>query len=186
MRATINKTDSISDADRKGRESCATESIFESTSSTTTAATATTGTSSEQMTSTDNQDLSREYGVDDEDSRLLAISNLSKIVAESEVCLLFAQAGRVSEAHVKRSNLSKQSLGHGFVLMQSVAGARKAISIIDGREMHGRKIQVDWAYRNTTLHIGNVSSRVDEQSLANLFRVSTTTILVYKTIIKHF
>jgi ELAV like protein 2/3/4 len=60
------------------------------------------------------------------------IAGLSKIIAEEELRGIFKEVGDVEEVRVKRSNLSKQSLGFAFVKMASVADAAKAIESLNG------------------------------------------------------
>jgi RNA recognition motif-containing protein len=172
MRATINNADCLSDGNRNNEDS---ESIVDSTTSSSTATTmataSTNGISSEKVTATYIQESRGIVVLDDGDSRLLVVSQLSKIVVESELHSLFSQSGGVEQTHIKRSNLSKQSLGYGHVLMCSMVGARRAMARFNGSELHGRKIQIDWARDNTTLHIGNVSAGVDKVALADVFRV---------------
>ena len=58
---------------------------------------------------------------------------------------LFAHAGGVVNAHVKTHRASGRSRGFGFVEMADNASAQRALDTLNGAELMGRKLRVQWA-----------------------------------------
>jgi RNA recognition motif-containing protein len=57
----------------------------------------------------------------------------------------FAQCGTVVSANVVTDQFSGRSRGFGFVEMDSVEDAQKAVRELDGRELDGRRLKVEVA-----------------------------------------
>jgi RNA recognition motif-containing protein len=78
-------------------------------------------------------------------SERLFIGNLSYSVKDSDLEKLFESAGRVFKAEVVTHRQSQRSKGYGFVTMDSVESAQKAVDLFDGETLDGRKISVTGA-----------------------------------------
>lgn len=75
----------------------------------------------------------------------LYVGNLPYKTTDSDLSSLFAQAGSVATATVISDKFSGRSKGFGFVEMSSDEEAQKAIEMLNGQEMEGRKIVVSEA-----------------------------------------
>jgi len=73
------------------------------------------------------------------------VGNLSFDTTEDTLKELFAQAGTVSSASVVMDKFSGRSKGFAFVEMSSEEEAKKAIEMLNGKEVDGRNIVVDEA-----------------------------------------
>jgi RNA recognition motif-containing protein len=73
------------------------------------------------------------------------IGNLSFDTTEDTLKELFAQAGTVSSASIVMDKFSGRSKGFAFVEMSSEEEAKKAIEMLNGKEVDGRNIVVDEA-----------------------------------------
>jgi RNA recognition motif-containing protein len=75
----------------------------------------------------------------------LYVGNLPYETTESDLQTLFESAGEVSNVTVMRDRATGQARGFGFVEMSDAAGAQKAISELDRRELGGRNLTVNEA-----------------------------------------
>lgn len=78
-------------------------------------------------------------------SERLFIGNLSYSVKNSDLEKFFEAAGRVFKAEVVTHRQSQRSKGFGFVTMDSVESAQKAVELFDGETLDGREISVTGA-----------------------------------------
>ena len=78
-------------------------------------------------------------------STKLYVGNLDYGTVGDQLTELFAQAGKVVEATVIIDRYSGRSKGFGFVEMSSEQEAKKAIEMLNGKEMQGRKLIVNEA-----------------------------------------
>ncbi len=72
----------------------------------------------------------------------LYVGNLSYNTTDTTLSELFAAAGEVRSVEVIMDRATGQSKGFAFVEMADQAGAQKAISELDGREVDGRALKV--------------------------------------------
>jgi RNA recognition motif-containing protein len=72
----------------------------------------------------------------------LYISNLSFSMRDAELQEVFTQFGSVVSAKVVMDRFSGRSKGFGFVEMQTVEEAQKAMTTLNGAEVAGRQIRV--------------------------------------------
>jgi len=79
----------------------------------------------------------------------LYVGNLSYDTTEDDLRQFFGQAGPVVSAAVITDRETGRSKGFGFVEMQTQADAEKAISMLNGHELHNRQIRVDLARPRT-------------------------------------
>ncbi len=73
------------------------------------------------------------------------VGNLSFDTTEDSLKELFAEAGTVSSASIIMDKFSGRSKGFAFVEMSSEEEAKKAIEMLNGKEIDGRSIVVDEA-----------------------------------------
>lgn len=78
-------------------------------------------------------------------AKKLFVGNLSTEVTEAELTQLFAQCGQVSSATIATDRASGQSKGFGFVEMPSDDEAKHAVSRMNGYDLKGRNLNVDFA-----------------------------------------
>lgn len=73
----------------------------------------------------------------------LYVGNLAYATTESDLRLMFAQAGAVMAVEVIKDHASGQSKGFGFVTMGSAAEAKAAISLFHATDLAGRTLTVN-------------------------------------------
>ncbi len=73
------------------------------------------------------------------------VGNLSFSTGSSDLEQLFAQHGPVTKAAVISDRDTGRSRGFGFVEMESVEAAQKAIDSLDGADFEGRTLKVNIA-----------------------------------------
>lgn len=72
----------------------------------------------------------------------LFVGSLAWATTSDALNAAFAKAGKVVEANVVMDKMSGRSRGFGFVEMASEADAAKAIEMLNGSDLDGRKIFV--------------------------------------------
>jgi RNA recognition motif-containing protein len=75
----------------------------------------------------------------------LFIGNLPYQMSSADLGQLFAQAGSVISADVVMDRMTGRSRGFGFVEMSTEEETRKAIEMLNGYEVEGRKLIVNQA-----------------------------------------
>jgi RNA recognition motif-containing protein len=76
----------------------------------------------------------------------LYVGNLNYNASEEGLTELFGQDGRqVVECKIITDRITGRSRGFGFVEMGSEEEAKKAIEALDGQEMDGRALRVNFA-----------------------------------------
>jgi RNA recognition motif-containing protein len=75
----------------------------------------------------------------------LFVGNLSFDATENDLQDLFAQAGAVSSVNIMQDRATGRARGFGFVEMASDADAQKAITMFNGKDLHGRALTVNEA-----------------------------------------
>lgn len=75
----------------------------------------------------------------------LYVGSLSFDTTEDTLKELFAQAGTVNSVSIIMDKFSGRSKGFAFVEMSSEEEAKKAIEMLNGKELDGRNIIVDEA-----------------------------------------
>ncbi|MDD5760845.1 MAG: RNA-binding protein [Candidatus Pacebacteria bacterium] len=78
-------------------------------------------------------------------SNKLYIGSLSYDTNEDSLKEFFSQAGTVTSANIITDKMTGRSKGFGFVEMSSEEEAKKAIEMLNGKELDGRTIFVDEA-----------------------------------------
>ena len=75
----------------------------------------------------------------------LFIGNLDYTVVSEDLRAFFAAAGTVVDAVVIMDKMTGRSRGFGFVEMSSDDEAKKAIEMLNGKDLKGRNINVNEA-----------------------------------------
>jgi RNA recognition motif-containing protein len=77
--------------------------------------------------------------------RKIFVGNLSFETTNADLEALFAEVGTCDSASVITDRATGRSRGFGFVEMSSAGEAAKAIAALNGRELHGRTLNVSEA-----------------------------------------
>lgn len=78
-------------------------------------------------------------------SKRLYVGNLSYDTTDESLKSAFSQAGDVTKAEVLKDKMSGRSRGFGFVEMTNDEDADKAVEMLNGQEIDGRKVVVNEA-----------------------------------------
>jgi RNA recognition motif-containing protein len=78
--------------------------------------------------------------------RKIFVGNMSFDTTSADLEALFAEAGTCDSVAVVTDRTTGRSRGFGFVEMSSAAEAAKAIGALNGRELHGRALNVSEAH----------------------------------------
>ena len=123
-------------------------------------------------------------------SHSLFLGNLSMFINEDDIEVLFNQysggtplvGNKKMEAKIIRTEKG-MSLGYGFINMRSEAEAEAAMKALNGRQFHGRPLQINWAVRNI-----KKTAPSTEQDLAviNSVHVKFSTLNVSLIVAIHF
>jgi RNA recognition motif-containing protein len=89
------------------------------------------------------------------------VGNLSFETTSADLEALFAEAGTCESASVINDRATGRSRGFGFVEMSSPSEAAKAIAALNGRELHGRTLNVSEARERSGGGGGGFSRRRD-------------------------
>jgi len=87
------------------------------------------------------------------------VGNLSYSVTEEDLSQAFGNFGQVASVSIIKDQHSGQSKGFGFVEMPVVEEAKAAISGMNGKELKGRKLNVNEARPRSDDRRGGGSGR---------------------------
>lgn len=73
------------------------------------------------------------------------IGNMSFMTTEETLKKVFSQFGNVISAEVIRDKFTEQSKGFGFVEMEDEEEAKAAIYELNGKDLEGRRLRVNFA-----------------------------------------
>jgi RNA recognition motif-containing protein len=73
------------------------------------------------------------------------VGNLSYDTGENDLRTAFEEFGTVDDVKIIIDRYSNRSKGFGFVEMSSEEEGKKAISELNGKELHGRELKVNMA-----------------------------------------
>ena len=104
-----------------------------------------------------------------DDGTILFVGDLSRSVREEELAALFAPFGTLQAIDIKRDRLTQNNLGYGFVQLATRAEATRAKKALHAFELHGRKIRIGLAKKNTTLFIGDLDGSINTAQLVRAF-----------------
>jgi RNA recognition motif-containing protein len=92
----------------------------------------------------------------------------NSILIESDIATALSFIGTPVQIVVKRSKVTRQTLGYGFVEFSTEEESRAAVDA-DRVMINGRSAKISWAYRNCTLHVSNLLTTVTEEDLSREF-----------------
>ena len=73
------------------------------------------------------------------------IGNLSFKTTEDSLKNAFAQYGNVLSCDIIKDKMTQQSKGFGFVEMETEEDAKKTIAGLNGKDLEGRRLRVNFA-----------------------------------------
>ena len=73
------------------------------------------------------------------------IGNMSFVTTEETLTSTFSKYGKVLSSEVIRDKFTEQSKGFGFVEMEDEAHAKAAIAELNGKDLEGRRLRVNFA-----------------------------------------
>ena len=76
---------------------------------------------------------------------LIYIGNMSFVTTEETLTSTFSRYGKVLSSEVIRDKFTEQSKGFGFVEMEDEAEAKAAIAGLNGKDLEGRRLRVNFA-----------------------------------------
>lgn len=77
--------------------------------------------------------------------KCLGVFGLSLYTTEREVKDLFEKYGRVSDCRIVHDHATGRSRGFAFINMETLSGAEDAKERLNGAELDGRRIRVDYS-----------------------------------------
>merc|ERR1711931_554246 len=78
-------------------------------------------------------------------SKCLGVFGLSLYTSERDLTDLFEKYGRVENCKIVRDRGTGRSRGFGFINMESITDAEEAKERLDGEEVEGQRIRVDFS-----------------------------------------
>ena len=78
-------------------------------------------------------------------SKKIYVGNLNYATTEETLSNLFAQYGEVASVAVIKDRFTQQSKGFGFIEMADDSAADTAITVLNGKEIDGRRVRVNEA-----------------------------------------
>ncbi|GAA5843286.1 hypothetical protein JCM3766R1_003652 [Sporobolomyces carnicolor] len=78
-------------------------------------------------------------------TNVLGVFGLSIRTREQDLDMEFSRAGRVEKVVIVYDQRSGRSRGFGFVTMANIDDAQKAIDDLNGLDLHGRRLRVDFS-----------------------------------------
>ncbi|CAN0122081.1 unnamed protein product, partial [Phaeothamnion confervicola] len=103
------------------------------------------------------------------DESNLFVGDLARGLVEEELERAFAVHGTVAAVSIKRDRATGKNLGYGFVKMSTHDEAVSAKLAMHETELHGRKVRVGWAQKNTSLFVGGLDDIVTTEALRLMF-----------------
>ena len=115
------------------------------------------------------ESLSTHEQLIDDNSRVLFVGDLARTVSEDELRHVFNTVGTVTIVDIKRDKITHNNLGYGFIHYATRQQAKDAKRELQNYELHGRRIRIGWAQKNTTLFIGDLDGKITSTELRSIF-----------------
>jgi len=80
-----------------------------------------------------------------EKNNVIGVFGLSLQTQERDLEEEFGRSGRVEKVTIVYDQRSQRSRGFGFIVMREIEDATRAIADMNGQELHGRRIRVDYS-----------------------------------------
>ena len=109
-------------------------------------------------------------GYDDDNAAVLFVGDLARTINEDEMKDIFNQYGAVVHVDIKRDKVTGNNLGYGFVQFDTRESAKEAKHHLQDQEIHGRRIRLGWAVKNSTLFIGDLDGKITTDQLIAVFQ----------------
>mmetsp|Transcript_22208 Transcript_22208/g.27897 ORF Transcript_22208/g.27897 Transcript_22208/m.27897 type:complete len:558 (+) Transcript_22208:194-1867(+) len=113
------------------------------------------------------EDSELEFGLD---GCNIFVGDLAKGITEEHIEAAFANCGKVASVSIKRDKQTGKNLGYGFVRMGSKEEALLAKKTLHQTEIHGRKVRLGWAQKNTSLFVGGLDETITLQAFLEAFK----------------
>eukprot|EP00441_Pelagodinium_beii_P039430 CAMPEP_0197633948 /NCGR_PEP_ID=MMETSP1338-20131121/10185_1 /TAXON_ID=43686 ORGANISM="Pelagodinium beii, Strain RCC1491" /NCGR_SAMPLE_ID=MMETSP1338 /ASSEMBLY_ACC=CAM_ASM_000754 /LENGTH=92 /DNA_ID=CAMNT_0043205717 /DNA_START=1 /DNA_END=275 /DNA_ORIENTATION=+ len=81
----------------------------------------------------------------------LYVGDLHLDVTEAMLYEIFNSVGPVASIRICRDNLSRKSLGYGYVNFHSVGDAERALDTLNYSSIKGRSCRIMWSQRDPSL-----------------------------------
>eukprot|EP00397_Hematodinium_sp_SG-2012_P016297 GEMP01016622.1.p1 GENE.GEMP01016622.1~~GEMP01016622.1.p1 ORF type:complete len:661 (+),score=163.45 GEMP01016622.1:198-2180(+) len=107
----------------------------------------------------------------------LYVGDLHPDVTEAMLYEIFNSVGPVASIRVCRANISRQSLGYGYVNFHAVADAERALDTLNYSQIKGRACRIMWSHRDPNLRkngsgnvfVKNLDKNIDNKALYDTF-----------------
>lgn len=88
----------------------------------------------------------REYSKNDKASKCIGIFGMSFRTDEKELKYRFGKYGEIEKCVVVWNNRAERSRGYGFITYRDYDGSRGAVENMNGRDIDGREVRVDYSF----------------------------------------
>jgi len=108
----------------------------------------------------DKVEFTRESAKDDKRPRTLGVFGLGPFIREEDLIKEFNVFGGLVGATIVKDHITGSSKGYGFVKFLDPEDAERARGIMDNQSIFGRKVQVNYSYRETGSGTRTPDSRI--------------------------
>lgn len=94
----------------------------------------------------------------DSEDRTLFVGDLPEDFTASNLAVIFAPFGAISDIQVKVIRTVRQPFSYAFIQFETKTAAQAAFESLDGNLAYGiggTQLRLGWAHRNKSLHVGN-------------------------------
>jgi RNA-binding protein 8A len=80
---------------------------------------------------------------------VLCITGLFEELQEEDLLDVFSEFGPVKNLHFNLDRRTGYAKGYAFIEYESLDSAKSALSEMNGKEVAGKDIKIDWAFKGT-------------------------------------